>query len=143
MSAPRQVDPAAAAELFIIQDQVHEPMHDRFLWATMQRRHAEAAAIPEWEELREIASKIKSIRSPISITISRNLRPTPQSAPGCWRRAFREPNSEGLHRRGQQLGGAKRAKGPSNIAVGWGIVVPPEKAKPGADGVIDADAGGA
>src|SRR6266481_3718958 len=59
MSTARQVDPAAAAELFIIQDQIHEPMHDRFLWATMQRRHAEAAAIPEWEELREIASKIK------------------------------------------------------------------------------------
>jgi len=59
MTTARQVDPAAAAELFIIQDQIHEPMHDRFLWATMQRRHAEAAAIPEWEELREIASKIK------------------------------------------------------------------------------------
>src|SRR5229473_6963633 len=59
MSTAKQVDPAAAAELFIIQDQIHEPMHDRFLWATMQRRHAEAAAIPEWEELREIASKIK------------------------------------------------------------------------------------
>ena len=59
MSTAKQVDPAVAAELFIIQDQIHEPMHDRFLWATMQRRHAEAAAIPEWEELREIASKIK------------------------------------------------------------------------------------
>src|SRR5260370_26840088 len=59
MSTAKQVDPAAAAALFIIQDQIHEPMHDRFLWATMQRRHAEAAAIPEWEELREIASKIK------------------------------------------------------------------------------------
>src|SRR5215831_8754841 len=59
MITAKQIDPAAAAELFIIQDQIHEPMHDRFLWATMQRRHAEAAAIPEWEELREIASKIK------------------------------------------------------------------------------------
>ena len=59
MSTTKQVDPAAAAELFILQDQVHEPMHDRFLWATMQRRDAEAAAIPEWEELRELASKIK------------------------------------------------------------------------------------
>ena len=59
MSTAKQVDPAVAAELFIFQDQIHEPMHDRFLWATMQRRHAEAAAIPEWEELREIASKIK------------------------------------------------------------------------------------
>jgi hypothetical protein len=59
MSNTTQVDPAKAAELFIIHDQVHEPMHDRFLWATMQRRDAEAADIPEWEELREIASTIK------------------------------------------------------------------------------------
>src|SRR5229473_6419073 len=59
MSTSKEVDPAAKAALFIIQDQVHEPMHDRFLWATMMRRDEEAAAIPEWEELREIASKIK------------------------------------------------------------------------------------
>src|SRR5580704_16518091 len=59
MSTAKQVDPAANAALFILEDRVHEPMHDRFLWATMQRRDAEAAAIPEWEELREIASKIK------------------------------------------------------------------------------------
>ena len=59
MSNAKRVDPAKAAELFLIHDQVHEPMHDRFLWATMQRRDAEAAAIPEWEELRDIASKIK------------------------------------------------------------------------------------
>src|SRR5712664_489501 len=59
MGSAKQVDPAAAAELFIIRDHVHEPMHDRFLWTTMQRRNKEAAAIPEWEELREIASKIK------------------------------------------------------------------------------------
>src|SRR5258708_20405493 len=59
MTKTTRSDPAAAAELFIIHDQVHEPMHDRFLWATMQRRDEEAAAIPEWEALREIASKIK------------------------------------------------------------------------------------
>src|SRR6201998_4927137 len=59
MSTVKQVDPAANAALFIIQDQVHEPMQDRFLWATMMRRDQEAAAIPEWEELRELASKIK------------------------------------------------------------------------------------
>src|ERR1700678_2496785 len=59
MTQQIKADPAKAAELFIIHDQIHEPMHDRFLWATMQRRDAEAAAIPEWEELREIASKIK------------------------------------------------------------------------------------
>src|SRR5580698_10323285 len=59
MSNAKKADPAAAAELFILRDEVHEPMHDRFLWATMQRRDAQAAAIPEWEELRELASKIK------------------------------------------------------------------------------------
>ena len=59
MAHAPKADPAAAAELFIIRDQVHQPMHDRFLWGTMQRRNREAAAVPEWEELREIASKIK------------------------------------------------------------------------------------
>ena len=59
MSTSTPVDPAARAEVFIREDDVHEPMHDRFLWATMQRRDAEAAAIPEWEELRAIASRIK------------------------------------------------------------------------------------
>ena len=41
------VDPAKNAELFILEDHVHEPMHDGFLWATTQRRHKAAAAIPE------------------------------------------------------------------------------------------------
>src|SRR5258708_1072784 len=59
MSTAKKVNPAAAAELFILQDQIHEPMHDRFLWATMQRRDAEGAAMPEWEEVREIDFKIK------------------------------------------------------------------------------------
>jgi L-lactate dehydrogenase complex protein LldF len=59
MTQEIKADPAKAAELFIIHDQVHEPMHDRFLWATMLRRDAQAAGVPEWEELREIASKIK------------------------------------------------------------------------------------
>src|ERR1700756_72654 len=59
MSIVKQVNPVAAAELFIIQDHVHEPMHDRFLWGTMQRRNQQAAAILEWEALRELASKIK------------------------------------------------------------------------------------
>src|SRR6202789_4149230 len=53
------VDPAANAALFIFQDNIHEPMHDRFLWTIRQRRDHQATAIPEWEELREIASKIK------------------------------------------------------------------------------------
>src|SRR5580658_10477223 len=53
------VDPAANASLFILQDNIHEPMHDRFLWTIRQRRDHQATAIPEWEELRELASKIK------------------------------------------------------------------------------------
>src|ERR1700677_3934047 len=53
------VDPAANASLFILQDNIHEPMHDRFLWASRQRRDHQAQSIPEWEELREVASKIK------------------------------------------------------------------------------------
>jgi L-lactate dehydrogenase complex protein LldF len=59
MSKVKPVNPVAAAELFILQDHVHEPMHDRFLWGTMQRRNQQAATIPEWEELRELPSKIK------------------------------------------------------------------------------------
>ena len=59
MSNQKQADPAAKASLFILQDEIHEPMHDRFLWATMQRRNEEAAALPEWEELRHLASEIK------------------------------------------------------------------------------------
>lgn len=59
MTHPMKADPAAAAELFIIRDQVHEPMHDGFLWETMQRRNRQAANVPEWERLREIASQIK------------------------------------------------------------------------------------
>jgi L-lactate dehydrogenase complex protein LldF len=59
MSTNEPVDVVTRAEEFIRQDDIHEPMHDRFLWAVMQRRDAEAAALPEWEELRELASQIK------------------------------------------------------------------------------------
>jgi LUD domain len=58
MSA-QPVDPAANASLFILQDNIHQPMHDRFLWTIRQHRDHQAMAIPEWEELRELASKIK------------------------------------------------------------------------------------
>src|ERR1700678_278812 len=59
MGPQQPVDPAANASLFILQDNIHEPMHDRVLWTLRQHRDHRAAAIPEWEELREIASKIK------------------------------------------------------------------------------------
>jgi L-lactate dehydrogenase complex protein LldF len=59
MSTHHPVDPAANAALFIFQDNTHEPMHDRFLWGARKRRDHQAAALPEWEQLRELASKIK------------------------------------------------------------------------------------
>jgi L-lactate dehydrogenase complex protein LldF len=59
MSTQEPIDVVARAEAFIQQDHIHEQMHDGFLWATMQRRDAEAAALPEWEELRELGSHIK------------------------------------------------------------------------------------
>jgi L-lactate dehydrogenase complex protein LldF len=59
MNDDKPIDVVAGAEAFLRQDDVHEPMHDRFLWAVMQRRNAEAAALPEWEQLRELASQIK------------------------------------------------------------------------------------
>jgi L-lactate dehydrogenase complex protein LldF len=59
MSDGIHVNVAANSELFILQDAVHEPMHDGFLWRTMMRRDAAATAIPEWEELRKLASQIK------------------------------------------------------------------------------------
>jgi L-lactate dehydrogenase complex protein LldF len=59
MSQAIKVDAAKNAELFILQDQIHEPMHDGFLWTTMMRRDHAAAGIPEWEELRGLASQIK------------------------------------------------------------------------------------
>jgi len=59
MSRKQPIDVAARAEVFIRQDHIHEPMHDGFLWAARQRRDAEAAAVPEWEELRELGSQIK------------------------------------------------------------------------------------
>jgi fumarate hydratase, class II len=44
MSRQQPTDVVARAEAFIRQDHIHEPMHDGFLWATMQRRDAEAVA---------------------------------------------------------------------------------------------------
>jgi len=59
MSTQQPVDPAANAALFILQDNIHEPLHDRVLWTLRQHRDSQAMAIPEWEELRELASRIK------------------------------------------------------------------------------------
>jgi len=59
MSSTKPVDVAANAEAFIRQDDIHEPMHDRFLWAVSRLRIAQGTALPEWEELRSLASQIK------------------------------------------------------------------------------------
>lgn len=37
----------------------HREMHDRCLWAARMRRDKVAASIPEWEEMRDLASQIK------------------------------------------------------------------------------------
>jgi L-lactate dehydrogenase complex protein LldF len=59
MNTRQPVDPPANASVFILQDNIHEPMHDRFVWGIRKRRDQQAAAMPEWEELRALASKIK------------------------------------------------------------------------------------
>ncbi|WP_447642684.1 MULTISPECIES: lactate utilization protein B [Chitinophagaceae] len=53
------VNVAENAAKFIHQDDVHLPYHDKNLWAAKTRRETTAAKIPEWEELRALASQIK------------------------------------------------------------------------------------
>src|SRR5467141_2506043 len=54
----RPVDPEGLAARFISLE-VHESTHDRLVWGMRQNRDKAVAGVPEWEELREIASKIK------------------------------------------------------------------------------------
>src|SRR6204780_1037563 len=56
MSAP--VDQAKNAEMFL-SDTAHEARLDKLLWAMRMRRDAAARQVPEWEELRTLASEIK------------------------------------------------------------------------------------
>lgn len=44
---------------FIYQDSVHVTEHDKNLWNARMKRDKAAAAIPEWENLRNLASQIK------------------------------------------------------------------------------------
>ena len=53
------VDVVKNSEEFINQDNIHEPMHDMFLWRSRMKRDKVASEIPEWEELRNLASQIK------------------------------------------------------------------------------------
>jgi L-lactate dehydrogenase complex protein LldF len=52
------VDPEKRAARFIALE-VHESTHDRLVWGMRQNRDKSVAAVPEWEELRELASQIK------------------------------------------------------------------------------------
>jgi len=55
----RKVNVVRNASEFIHQDNIHEKEHDKNLWNARIKRDIAAATIPEWEELREIASAIK------------------------------------------------------------------------------------
>jgi L-lactate dehydrogenase complex protein LldF len=52
------VDQAKNAEAFL-EDTVHEDRLDKLLWLMRMRRDAAARQVPEWEELRTLASEIK------------------------------------------------------------------------------------
>lgn len=54
----RQVNQVKRGEEFIAK-RAHREMHDRCLWEARMRRDKVAAGIPEWEEMRELASQIK------------------------------------------------------------------------------------
>ncbi len=54
----KPVDHNEAAQRFIDAPR-HEKMHDERLWDLRQKRDRQMHAIPEWEELRELASAIK------------------------------------------------------------------------------------
>ena len=55
----RRVNIEENAAQFIKKDDIHEKEHDKNLWNARVKRDKIAASIPEWEELRELASKIK------------------------------------------------------------------------------------
>jgi L-lactate dehydrogenase complex protein LldF len=52
------VDQAKNAEVFL-EDAVHEERLDKLLWLMRMRRDAAAKQVPEWEQLRTLASEIK------------------------------------------------------------------------------------
>ncbi|CAM3807563.1 lactate utilization protein B [Sphingobacterium prati] len=47
------------AAAFIHMDDVHQPTHDKNLWNARMKRDRMAASIPEWEQMRDLASQIK------------------------------------------------------------------------------------
>ncbi|MCM1349483.1 MAG: LUD domain-containing protein [Firmicutes bacterium] len=54
----KQVNQVKLGERFI-KDTAHRESHDRCLWAARMRRDAVASTIPEWEQMRKLASEIK------------------------------------------------------------------------------------
>jgi L-lactate dehydrogenase complex protein LldF len=54
----KRLDHAEAASRFIASEK-HEAFHDQRLWDLRKKRDREAHRIPEWEELRDLASAIK------------------------------------------------------------------------------------
>lgn len=53
-----RVDQAEAAVKFM-EDHIHEERLDKILWTARMRRDQAALQVPEWEELRDLASQIK------------------------------------------------------------------------------------
>ena len=54
----KRVDHAEASSVFL-RSRTHAEFHDQRLWDLRQKRDREAHGIPEWEELRNLASAIK------------------------------------------------------------------------------------
>ena len=78
----RPIDQAEAAARFIAAPE-HEKMHDERLWDLRQKRDREMHAIPEWEELRSLASAIKE-HTLTHLSISMNSRqPRGRTASTC------------------------------------------------------------
>lgn len=55
----KKVDIVHNAAEFIAQDNIHETQHDKNLWNSRMKRDKVASEIPEWENLRDLASQIK------------------------------------------------------------------------------------
>lgn len=53
------INVAKNAGEFINRDNIHERLHDKNLWNARVKRDHIASTIPEWEDLRELASQIK------------------------------------------------------------------------------------
>ncbi|HTI00860.1 MAG TPA: 4Fe-4S ferredoxin, partial [Acidisoma sp.] len=54
----KPVDHAAAAAAFVA-DAPHLAFHDKRLWELRQKRDGQMDTVPEWQELRSLASAIK------------------------------------------------------------------------------------